>query len=69
MQVGRAGRYLHFRKWPMADPTRPARRGSLIDVHRPRAMQAIDAVGAPAYDPKWMKLANRQLHAPGHVEL
>jgi hypothetical protein len=34
----------------MADPTRSSRRGSLTQVHRPCARQAVDVVGAPAYD-------------------
>jgi hypothetical protein len=34
--------------WPMADPPRRPGTGSLIEVHRVRAMQAIDVVGAPA---------------------
>jgi hypothetical protein len=38
--------------WPMADPPCRPGAGPLIEVHRLRAMQAIDVVGAPAYDPE-----------------
>jgi hypothetical protein len=44
-----------FVHWPKADPTRPARTGSAYRVHRPRARQAVEPVGAPAFDPGCVK--------------
>ena len=37
---------------PWLTPPRQPDTGPLIEVHRLRAMQAIDVVAAPAYDPK-----------------
>ena len=36
--------------WP-TPPGRPGA-GPVTEVHRPRGRQAVDVVGAPAYDPK-----------------
>jgi len=40
-----------FRYWPKADPRDLRAASPLTEVHRPRARQAVDVVGAPAYDP------------------
>jgi hypothetical protein len=37
---------------PWLTPSSRPGTGQLIEVHRLRALQAIDVVGAPAYDPK-----------------
>jgi hypothetical protein len=41
---------------PWLTPSGPWGTGPLIEVHRLRAMQAIDVVGAPAYDPYLPKI-------------